>query len=213
MKKGLLLPGYACKSWIWENVKDMIKSECNIKLIDWPTNITSDFHSLENFANWIYKKEIEDTEPYDFIIGHSMGGLVALHLAKMKPKKVKNVILVESFITTPSRFFQNLMMKDTSKELVDKTIDMLKEEKNFYSGQLNERLKDLDLSDLIFNIECEISAIYGDRGCNDGKKVLSELQWSRDIQAKIDFNIVHNSCHFPMLENPNETIALIKKVL
>lgn len=213
MKKGLFLSGYSCESWIWEDVTNKINSECNVRIIDWPIIKSSNFHCLSDFANWVNTEILPADVNYDFVVGHSMGGLVALYLAKLNPNKIKKIILIESFITSPSNFFKNLMMKETSQELLLKVSTMLKEQRRFYSDQLSYQLIDLDLTKLIKELKCNVYAIYGDRGVSDSGKVISELNWPSDIKFKVKLNIIHNSCHFPMLENSQELSSILNGIL
>lgn len=213
MKKGLLLPGYACKSWIWEAVQNELKTICQLEVLDWPTKLTSDFNSIEDFALWVRETMMNSDKIYDFVIGHSMGGLVALNVAETEVNRIEKIVLVETFITSPGSFFQNLMMEETSPELTEKVTSMLKEEQKYYSEQLIYQLKELDMTDFVMNLNCAVVALHGDRGCNDFAKVLSSLQWCNDLQLKVDMDLVSNSCHFPMLENPKELIDILKKQL
>lgn len=213
MKHGLLLPGYACKSWIWEEVQNELKAICELEVFDWPTTLTSDFNSINDFARWVRERMVNSNKTYDFMIGHSMGGLVALNVVKMGTDLIEKTVLVETFITSPRSFFQNLMIEGTSTELVEKVSCMMKEEQKYYSEQLKYQLRELDLTDLVTNLNCEVVALHGDRGCNDYATVLSNLRWCNDLQLKVNMDIISNSCHFPMLENPKELINILKKTL
>lgn len=213
MKQGLLLPGYACKSWIWQKVQNDLNSICQFEVLDWPTNLTPDFNSIYDFARWVKESKMNLNESFDFIIGHSMGGLVALNIAKMETNQIKKVILVESFITSPGSFFQNLMMEETPIQLTEKVTYMLQEEQKYYSEQLKHQLRELDMTDLVTSLNCEVIVLYGDRGCNNFEKVLTNLQWTKTLQSKISIEIINHSCHFPMLENPKKVTEILKKNL
>lgn len=211
MKRGLFLSGYGCNSWIWEDVEKCIEgNEYNLEFIQWPRELIASFHNVSDFAKWVIDNYIESEKSYDFIVGHSMGGLVALHIANMSAVKINKIVLVESFILSPSAFFQNLLMENTSNKLANKVIDMLKEESELYSNHLKNQLRVLDMTELVNKLNCEISAVYGDRGSNDFNKVLSALQWSEELKSKIKLNVIHNACHFPMLENCGEMVNILE---
>lgn len=213
MKRGLILPGYACKSWIWKDVKEELNQFYDFKFIDWPTNLIKDFYSLTDYATWVRDEYINSNEQWDFIIGHSMGGAVALNIAAMESVDINKIILVESFISPPQKFFQNLLMENADENLIIMVNEMLKKEQKLYCNEIRDMIRKLDLRDLVIKLKSEIIAVYGDRGSNDSNKVLEELKWDDKIKSKISFNTISNSCHFPMLENSDELFNFIKRVL
>lgn len=213
MCRVLLLPGYACKSWIWSEVKQGLGTLCQLDTLDWPTDITLGFHNPDAFACWVRDSVLDRKGPYDLIVGHSMGGLVALKAAALAPGQVKQVIVIESFLVSPGPFFQNLLLADTPAEIAEKVTEMLKLEQQHYSERLRNQLIELDLTDLVISLDCEVAALYGDRGCRSSEEVLANLQWSADLQAKVSMYIIHDSCHFPMLENPQQVMDVLRCLL
>lgn len=215
MKRILVLNGYACKSWIWNEINSSLKNHYKFDLIEWPNEKISEFHDFDSYVQWVTNKVFNTYDKYDIIMGHSMGGLIAIYLAKKFPKKIKDIILVESFVTPPKKFFQNLIHDKVSQETIDQVDKMLKEEKNFYSKELPNQFRELDLTEIVRALPCNIHAIYGDRGVQDTEGVISELKWNKLIKDKINVCSIHNSCHFPMLENPmefNEKLSAILKL-
>ncbi|WDV45776.1 alpha/beta fold hydrolase [Clostridiaceae bacterium M8S5] len=210
MKKVLFLCGYACESWIWNEVVEELQDNFTIQNIDWPINKCTQFDSLKDFAVWI-DKNIDDN--IDYIIGHSMGGLVALHLANMRSHTIQKVILVETFITSPSDFFKNLVTDKTPDELKYRLNTMMSNNKSNYSKKLLKELIDVNVLNLIQNINSKLYVINGDRGCGDTKKIINELNWPNSVKEKVDLHIVHNSCHFPMLENKKELVKILFTIL
>ena len=142
-----------------------------------------------------------------------MGGLIALQLSTMKDVNVRHIVMIESFITSPGKFFQNILMESTNTDIKERILNMLKEESIYYSPQLKDKLRDLDLADLINKSNSNIHCIYGDRGINDRDKVISELELSDNIKKCININIIKNSCHFPMLENCGELLGLLTSII
>ena len=197
----------------WNNFKEIMKEEYIIDIIEWPKDKIKDFHCLDQYVNWI-NDEIElSNVTYDYIIGHSMGGLVGIYFAKKYPEKIKNIILVESFVKTPNPFFQNLVYGGVKQGVQNEISSMLKEESILYSQSLPNQLKELDITGIIENIECNIWGIYGDRGTNNAKLVTSELGLKKSILAKVKIYTILNACHFPMLENQEEFIDIINGIL
>ncbi len=73
--KGIFLPGYACSSYIWEPIKNKINKNFNGKLIEWPKEKTKKYDSINDFVSW-FSKEYLYGDDIDYLVGHSMGGLV-----------------------------------------------------------------------------------------------------------------------------------------
>jgi len=213
MKKGLLLCGYACKPWIWDGVKDRLEKEYDIDIIEWPNELIGTFNKVEDFAEWTINNYSVVNTKIDFIVGHSMGGVIALYIAASKKVKVNKVVLVESFIRSPDKFFQNLVYDEANKDLILKITDMIKNEAQYYSSEIGNELSCLNVAELAYNLDCDIYAIYGDRGCGNKERVISELAFNQEVNRKVEVDIISNSCHFPMLENENEVVEYLNRTL
>ncbi len=201
MSNILVLSGYACTSEIWNELSDVDYSNLFNKAIflDFPKEKLKGFKDIENFSQWI--EEVVDYSKIDYVIGHSMGGLVALDLAYRNVFKIKQVIAIESFIKTPSPFFQNLVMDEHELEK-KQLIEMFSREAPHYSLELAEKLKVLDWVEKVSKINAQKAFIYGDR--NQGReKTISELGICDKLENKTTIKIVERACHFPMIENPN----------
>lgn len=212
MKNGVFLPGYACLPYIWNAQSENLADKYQLQTVAWPNELIGNFEQISDFAEW-FINDIYDGREYDFIVGHSMGGLVALFIARLIPAKVKKVILVESFITSPTPYFQNLLMESADLLLKNRVINMLKAEQKYYSPQLSQNLRDLDLTDMLQELESDMFAIYGDRGKGDFAGLVENLKLSSEILDKINIRIVHDACHFPMLEKPMELTNKIIDIL
>jgi pimeloyl-ACP methyl ester carboxylesterase len=211
MKTGLGLCGYACTPWIWHRLTQYLTPPFDLQWVTWPTALLPHFHQVSDFVNWLLQDEIKNYH-YDFILGHSMGGIVAIQMAAFLPK-IKQVILLDSFITPPTRFFQNLFEPSISKELQNQIINMLNFEREHYSPKLPDNLRAINLSHSSFQLNCQITALYGDRGYSDLKQLTSQLRWSSELLDKIALYFVSNANHFPMLENPQKTAEILFKIL
>ncbi|MAT45621.1 MAG: hypothetical protein CL609_25095 [Anaerolineaceae bacterium] len=211
MPKVLFLPGYACTSQIWQSIRENIDSICSATYIDWPTHITPNFHQADDFANWLNSSI--DPEQYDFIIGHSMGGVVTLRLTEIVEKFKPTIILMESFLTSPSPFFQNLILNQAASAPSLAIPEMLAQNKIHYSSKLGESLRKLDLSQTVIHQKKKMVAFYGDRGSGSPERVQKELQWPDALFSCVDVTVVPNACHFPMVENPAATMNGLKNIL
>ena len=211
MKTGLGLCGYACTPWIWHRLTPYLTPNFTLQPVSWPTALLPHFHTVSDFVDWLLKVEIKN-QHYDFILGHSMGGIVAIQIATALPK-LEQVILLDSFVTPSSRFFQNLFAPLISKDLQNQIINMLNLEREHYSPRLVDSLRTTNLSYLLSQLNCQVTALYGDRGYADPQQLTSQLRWSPELLAKIALHFVANANHFPMLENPQATAEILLKRL
>ena len=129
MKSALLIPGYACRSWIWDSSIKKLKPSLSFKSIDWPTELTYAFSKLSDFTNWFANNHLKTTKQYDFLIGHSMGGIIAILASLEATFKIDQLILVESFVKPPVPFFQNILMNNAPDKIIGKVEKMLNDER------------------------------------------------------------------------------------
>lgn len=208
---GLFVPGYACRSDIWNAVRDEFDPAFETTLVDWPKPLAAGFGKVEDFSDWLSASY--ELNRYDFIAGHSMGGLVALQalagLGQPKPK----LILVESFLISPGPFFQNLVMPGTAPEVEAGIQQMLQQERDYYAPNLRQSLQNVDYTGQVTRLKTGIAAIYGDRGSHNAERVQRELGWPEMLMQKVPVRFVQDACHFPMVENPAQTAAWIHQIL
>ncbi|QOR36464.1 alpha/beta hydrolase [Clostridium sp. 'deep sea'] len=210
MSEVLFLSGYACKPLIWSKIKHSLNHIIEPDFLEWPKEQLANFTDINDYVNWV--NDIVKSHNYHTVVGHSMGGLVALKLAEIN-LNIKQVIFIESFIKSPQDFFQNLLMEHTNKKLKAKIITMLKKEQGLYSPILGSKLKQLNVTEQVLQLRCSLHAVYGDRGLNDYHAVEKELNWSAPLKDKIALWIINNSCHFPMLENPTDLAMLLNRII
>ena len=209
--KGLFIPGYACTSQIWQLIREELNSICEPTWVDWPIQVTPNFHSVDDFADWL--RGSAGMEQYKFIVGHSLGGLVALRLVEKAESVDPKVVLIETFLTPPAPFFQNLLQHETLSVQEKAILEMLSHEKVHYSLILGDRLRGVDIREWVIKRGKKLYALYGDRGCGAPEKVLNELQWSENLLDRVEVTVIPNACHFPMVENPNATLEGLRRVL
>lgn len=206
--RALFLYGANCTLDIWNNIRNEFKKiDCDF--IAYPHDITMHATSVEDITKWVYQK-IQD-ERYDFIVGHSMGGIIALELVANYKVLCKKLFLIESNLRPANEFYRNLMMPHNMEVYAETVLSMIRNEAPFYSEKLKESLqKEFDYTDYVRDIACEVYGIYGDRGEKNYIKRIEDLCLDNDINQKIIFRFVEESCHMPMIENPKAFIEIIK---
>lgn len=140
-------------------------------------------------------------------------GLAALHLTEIAESVDPTIILVESFLAPPTKFFQNLFLNITDSAQAQATIQMLNQEKIHYSPILGNSLHEVDLRAWAIRRNKKFYSLYGDRGSRNVDQVLNELQWTKELSNCGEVTVIPNACHFPMLENPSATLKGLLTVL
>jgi pimeloyl-ACP methyl ester carboxylesterase len=209
--KVVFLPGYACTSRIWQQVCDALRPDYGLTLIDWPLRSTPGFHDLTDFADWLF--DCLGPDRCDVMVGHSLGGLVALQLLASGRIKIPKVILVETFLLPPDPFFQNLLLSRPSSTQEKMIREMLSHEETHYSPRLREAIRDVDMSGPVHRIGGTIHALYGDRGCGNPAVILEKLHLTEGISAHLEVRTIPGSCHFPMVENPAGTASVLRSII
>ncbi len=95
----VLIPGFSCSGEVWNSTVDGLKEThtCHVLTMagfaGTPTSGTPDWTSWRTeIANYILKLEIKNTS----IIGHSLGGMMALDIASAYPEIVKEIVVVDA---------------------------------------------------------------------------------------------------------------------
>ncbi|BCN30814.1 alpha/beta fold hydrolase [Anaeromicropila herbilytica] len=206
MKKGLFLYGLNCTLDIWS---DMIQNgDIEGTFIEYPHEITQNAHRISNITEWVYSEYGKNH--YDYIVGHSMGGIIALELIAKFQFQCSTVIFIESNLRPAKEFYRNLMLPNNMIQYGDKVMNMMQNESSYYTEDLKISLKEnFDYSSYISEISCKIYGIYGDRGIEEYSKRIEDLCLDKEIEEKIDFKFIKNSCHMPMIENPKELAEVL----
>ncbi len=206
----LFLPGYACTSAIWAPLREVLPAHHATTVLDWPRSATPGFHTPADFASWACTAL--GGRRFDCVVGHSMGGLVALELLASGAASVSHLVLVESFVVPPGPFFRNLVLREESVEAAwIKT--MLDLEKPYYSPALAESLRQVDMTANVARLGLPVHALHGDRGCGDLERVRAELGWHAALAERVELSIIPGACHFPMIENPRATAEALCRIL
>lgn len=209
MKKGIFLYGINCTVAIWDEVKDAFP-DMDATFVAYPHEITSNAHQVSDITNWVY--ETYGNNKFDFIVGHSMGGLIALELVARYKVNCDCIVFIESNLRPAKEFYRNLMLPANMLKYGNKIKNMFNNEAPYYRDELKFSLQQgFDFTPYINEITCKIFGIYGDRGLEHYSRRIDDLCLDTDVVKKINFRFVRNSCHMPMVENPQELTNILMK--
>jgi len=189
-------------------------ADCDIEYVEYPGEVTRTCVSVSELTAWVNEQYLSRGQAYDFVLGHSMGGLIALQLSALDGVHFKKTIFVESFLKPPEPLYHNLMMEGNMATMGDKVLAMFSEEDAKYTLELKASLKeDFDYTGSLDHIANRVLGIYGDRGNRDHSLLLRNLDLDDQQLGKLDISFIRDSCHLPMLENPHELAQRILSIL
>ena len=209
--KLLFLPGVNCTNEIWNMFNGYVR-DWNIDYAVYPHDVTSAASKPEDLTEWVYKTY--GNEDYDAVIGHSLGGIIALQLAASGKMNFRKIIYLDTNLKPANEFYRNLMTQEHMQKYGEQVCNMLTEERKFYSQAFLDKLKeDFDYTPLVKMLNQKVYAIYGDRNQPEYNGKISDLNLSDEIISRLDIRFIKNACHMIMLENPLDLYEMLTDIL
>jgi pimeloyl-ACP methyl ester carboxylesterase len=202
----LFLYGIKCRPWIWQPLHELRAGADDI-FVEYPHTVTESCLSTQELSQWVANNYFSQGEQYAAVVGHSLGGILALQLAQIPGVTLPKIVFLDSFLHSTTDFFHNLYLPTTAPALKSRIDTMLREENDHYAESLRAEIRrpDFDFVQPALQYTGELYGFYGDRGCGDPEYTFSQLNLPPELQAKLHLHTLANSCHFPMLENPGAT--------
>lgn len=209
--KGMFLQGIFCTADIWNGVRDDF-SAYDIDYVTYPHEVTREAAVPYDIARWVFSAY--GSTGYDFVLGHSMGGIVALTLAVNLGLKCGRIILAETNLKPAKPFYRNLMTPAHMETYGPQVKQMMQSEAPYYRDELKKSLQeDFDFTDDVMKARQEVFAVLGDRGQRDYPDRINDLILPGSVRDKISFSFVEDACHMPMIENPRGFTQAVLNIL
>ncbi|MHD0316857.1 hypothetical protein [Fusobacterium sp. THCT1E2] len=209
--KLMMLYGVNCTIDIWDYISPYLESY-EIDYVEYPHEITLYAKKVEDISRWVYENYGHNC--YDAIIGHSLGGIIALQLAAMYKMKTNKIIYLDTNLKPANDFYRNLMTPKNMERYGKSILEMLNKEKKFYTDELMKSIQsNFDYTDMVYEIIPDIYAIYGDRGIPEYPERIKDLNLPIEILKKLNLIFIQDSCHLIMIENPKQLFEVIKDIL
>ncbi|MFR1297795.1 MAG: serine aminopeptidase domain-containing protein [Coprobacillus cateniformis] len=205
----MMLYGVNCTKDVWNHIVPYFKN-FEIDYVEYPHEITSTAKKVDDITEWVYKNY--NQHHYDAIIGHSLGGIIAMQLITKYKMKVDKLIYLDTNLKPANKFYRNLMTQKNMEKYGVSILQILNKERRFYTDELLESIQvDFDYTNLVNEIPQNIYAIYGDRGMPEYPNKIQDLNLSPQTLSNLNLVFIHNSCHMIMVENPKQLSEVIKK--
>ena len=93
----ILISGLACKNEIWNQTVDSLSKQATVYSIDYYSGWMDSLITIEaivfQIEHWIQSEQIEKS----ILIGHSLGGAIAMNLASKMPNLVEKLIILDTY--------------------------------------------------------------------------------------------------------------------
>ncbi len=209
--KLLLLYGVNCTKEIWDYINPYFL-DFEVDYVEYPHEVTAKANNVEDLTKWVY--DTYHSIKYDVIIGHSLGGIIALQLAANYNMEFSKIIFLDTNLKPAEAFYRNLMTKENTEKYGNILSQMFDKERCFYSKELFKALQaDFDYTEILDNIPQKIFGIYGDRGIPAYANRIHDLNLSDKSLERINLIFISNACHMPMVENPEELSQVIHHIV
>ena len=223
-----MVPGMMCDERIFSPQIEELSKNIEVTVAD-----ISNFSSVSELASDVLKKA-----PKSFsLLGHSMGGIVAMEIYSQEPKRIEKLILMD---TNPKAELDEVKLKrepQIREVNKGKLLEVMRDEMkpNYLAESENKRS--------VLNVCMDMALTLGpDVFINQSRALQSRLDQQNTIQSiKIpvlimcgsedklcpverhemmhnmisdsDLKIINNAGHMPTLEQPRETTEVIKEWL
>lgn len=241
----IFIHGFGEDGRVWTNIVDTLSAEYKIIVVDLPGSGKSTLLSqgekpicIEDYAEVIHAVLNEEAISQIVIIGHSMGGYVAMAFAELYPSMLSGLGLFHStsfadddqkkearlkginFVkkngaqaflktTIPAMFAEDFQKNNA--EVVD---DLLDKAKNFTDEAVIQyytaMMNRKDRSDILKNISVPVLLIIGEK---DQAILLEQSLKQTHLAAKSFIKILPEAAHMGMLENTDVCINIIRQFL
>lgn len=207
----LFLYGVNCTSRIWDSLHPYLE-KYEVDYVEYPHEITQKANDVDDISKWVY--DTYHGQAYHAVIGHSLGGIVALQLVSKYKMKFQKIIYLDTNLKPANEFYRNLMTPEHMNMFSKDILPMFQEEGKFYTQKLFEHIQDeFDYTNYLKDMKQKVYAIYGDRNLPDYKNKVTDLNLPDEILAKLELKFVHNSCHMIMIENPKDLYLILESIL
>lgn len=207
----LMLYGVSCTTKIWDYLKPYL-SKYEIDYVEYPHELTLKANKVEDISKWVYENYYNQS--YQAVIGHSLGGIIALELASKYKMKFDKIIYLDTNLKPANEFYRNLMTQKNMNKYGEDILQMLQEESSFYTSKLVESIqKEFDYTNLLDTVAQKVYAIYGDRNKPQYRDRINDLNLPDKTLKRLELKFISDACHMIMIENPKQLYETIESIL
>lgn len=234
----ILIHGYGAAGYIWNSIIPLIDKQWCVLIPELPGSGISDVQpnaSIEDFADMLHAILQKENISQCVIIGHSMGGYIAMQFAKKYASMLLGVGLLHSHVFADDEekkagrnksaefiiqhgaevylkdFAPKLFSKESDKKLIDTHLkNIAPTPVNGLTTHLKAMANREDTSDVLRNLNVPVFFGIGE---DDGIMPKEVLLKQTSIAAVSQVELFDDSGHMSMLEQPAELAKAINTFL
>jgi len=209
--KLLFLYGVNCTRKVWDRIIPYL-SKYEIDFVEYKSEWTKNACSVEDLTRSIYEEY--GMNKYDAVVGHSLGGIVALQLAHDYGMNFGKIIYLDTNLKPAEAFYRNLMTPEHMEQYGEEILSGFATERGNYTEEMFNRLReDFDYSYLVNELNQVVYGLYGDRNRPDYPSKTEALNLDEKTLCRLKLSFIPNACHMIMIENPVDLSNAIKAIL
>jgi len=224
----VMIPGMMCDERIFAPQIEELVSKRSVHIAD-----ISKHDNISDLAADV----LSNAPPKFCLVGHSMGGIVAMEICAQDPKRIEKLVLMD---TNPLAELEEVKLKrepQISDALSGKLINVIRDEMkpNYLASSENQ--------DIILNICLEMALSLGPKvfinqsralqtradqqsniqsinipvlimcGSEDKLCTVERHEMMHNMISNSELKIINNAGHMPTLEQPSETTEVLKEWL
>ena len=224
----VMIPGMMCDERIFAPQIEELVSKRSVHVAD-----ISKHDNITDLAADV----LSHAPPKFCLVGHSMGGIVAMEICAQDPKRIEKLVLID---TNPLAELEEVKLKrepQISDALSGKLVDVIRDEMkpNYLASSENQ--------DIILNICMEMALSLGPKvfinqsralqtradqqsniqsinipvlimcGSEDKLCTVERHEMMHNMISNSELKIINNAGHMPTLEQPSETTEVLKEWL
>ena len=224
----VMIPGMMCDERIFAPQIEELVSKRSVHV--------ADISKHDNIAD-LAADVLSHAPPKFCLVGHSMGGIVAMEICAQDPKRIEKLVLID---TNPLAELEEVKLKrepQISDALSGKLVNVIRDEMkpNYLASSENQ--------DIILNICMEMALSLGPKvfinqsralqtradqqsniqsinipvlimcGSEDKLCTVERHEMMHNMISNSELKIINNAGHMPTLEQPSETTEVLKEWL
>ncbi len=174
--------------------------------------------SLHGLAQWLVREHIREPA---VLVGHSLGGMIAQHLALARPDAVAAVVLLDAFPSLalnrkvlPGMFVEG-RHGDVRRWIEAERAELLARMTPAVHDTIWPSVVAFDACPRLAEIGCPLLGVYGGRGryqASEAGRLRRALQLDR-LAGPVEVAVVPDAGHFAHLERPEAVNAALREWL
>ena len=217
----ILLPGFGGRVWHWNAQARAFSRSHRVVRMDFRGHGSSDAprgeYTIEVFANDVAWSIHRLALKRPIVVGHSMGGTVALQLAVDRPSVVKGVVLVDSIISEETRRelrgrphgeWTDLFDPQFDRSIAQRVAREVRDVPAHVSEQAIRSVFSHPSAEALQKLRVPLLFVAGDRGGRDPEQARRTLSGTSAW-----FGQAVGSGHYVMMEVPDQFNAMLRRFI